>query len=194
MSQSPDRAPSTIPLDHDRTKKYLDVGAIDVLTSPLSHERMESLGIHAYRAHKDATKSQTALLEIKRGRKRSWVGYENKEPYSYLREAMVSTLMDSICHLGKESEPTLSHISSPLSLHRQNKIADAIGQWNFSAHEFTEEELIYAAQLMLQHALMMPELKKWRVPEGKQFTSFRRDDNISISMTYDITISRYYSL
>jgi hypothetical protein len=65
----------------------------------------QSWAIHAYRAHKDASKEQRALLEIKRGRKRSWVGVDDQKPYAYLREAMVSGLMDGICKVGG----TISH-------------------------------------------------------------------------------------
>ena len=46
-------------------------------------------------------------------------------------------------------------------------MAKAIAQWNFSAHNFSDDELVHAAFLMLQHALEMPELEKWRLPAGK---------------------------
>ncbi len=48
-------------------------------------------------------------------------------------------------------------------------LATAIGTWGFSAHEFSEEQLVQAAFLMLQHALAMPELAQWRLPAGKFF-------------------------
>lgn len=155
------------PLDQRRTMRYLDTGAVDVLTSPLLHERLPSLAIHAYRAHKDASKEHRALLEMKRGRKRSWVGVDDQKPYAYLREAMVSGLMDGICKLGYDDEP-FSHIRISVSLDRRERIAAAIGSWQFSAHEFTDDELLHAALLMLQHALAMPELEKWRISTGKK--------------------------
>jgi 3',5'-cyclic-nucleotide phosphodiesterase len=156
-----------IPLDQSRTMRYLDIGAVDVLTSPLLHERLPSLAIHAYRAHKDASKEQRALLEMKRGRKRSWVGVDDSKPYAYLREAMVSGLMDGICKLGGDDHP-FSHIRISIALDRREKIASAVGSWNFSAHDFTDDELLHAALLMLQHALAMPELEKWRISTGKR--------------------------
>lgn len=156
-----------LPLDQVRTIKYLDIGAVDVLTSPLLHERLPSLGIHAYRAHRDASKDQRALLEMKRGRKRSWVGVDDQKPYAYLREAMVSGLMDGICKLGGDDEP-LGPIRISISLERREKIAESIGSWYFSAHDFTDDELLHAALLMLQHALTMPELEKWRISTGKR--------------------------
>lgn len=154
------------PLDQMRTVQYLDVGAVDVLTSPLLKERLPSLAIHAYRAHKDASKEHRALLEMKRGRKRSWVGVDDQKPYAYLREAMVSGLMDGICKLGGDDEP-FSHIRISIALERREKIAAAVGSWHFSAHDFTDDELLHAALLMLQHALTMPELEKWRISTGK---------------------------
>lgn len=155
-----------IPLDQNRTMRYLDIGAIDVLSSPLLQERLPSLAIHAYRAHKDASKEQRALLEMKRGRKRSWVGVDDQKPYAYLREAMVSGLMDGICKLGGDDQP-FNHIRISIALDRREKIASAIGSWNFSAHDFTDDELLHAALLMLQHALTMPELERWRISTGK---------------------------
>jgi 3',5'-cyclic-nucleotide phosphodiesterase len=156
-----------IPLDQSRTMTYLDVGAVDVLTSPLLQERLPSLGIHAYRAHKDASKDQRAILDMKRGRKRSWVGLDDQKPYAYLREAMVSGLMDGICKLGGPDEEPLVHVRITVSLDRQDQIAKSVGEWNFSAHDFTDDELLHAALIMLQHALSMPELEKWRISTGK---------------------------
>ncbi|KAK0126831.1 3',5'-cyclic-nucleotide phosphodiesterase [Cadophora gregata] len=150
------------PLDQTRTVKYLDVGAVDVLTSPLLKERLPSLAIHAYRAHKDASKEHRALMEMKRGRKRSWVGVDDQKPYAYLREAMVSGLMDGICKLGGDEEP-MAPIRISIALNRREKIAASVGSWHFSAHEFTDDELLHAALLMLQHALTMPELERWRI-------------------------------
>ena len=154
------------PLDQARTIQFLDAGAVDVLTSPLVQERLPSLGVNAYRAHRDASKDQRALLDIKRGRKRSWVGVDDQKPYAYLREAMVSGLMDRICTLGAHDEPP-SPVRIAVAIDRQRKVAEAIGTWAFSAHEFTDDELLHAALLMVQHALSMPELEKWRVSTGK---------------------------
>jgi 3',5'-cyclic-nucleotide phosphodiesterase len=162
----PTRPGLVIPLDQIRTMRYLDVGAVDVLTSPLLQERLPSLGIHAYRAHKDASKDQRALLEMKRGRKRSWVGVDDQKPYAYLREAMVSGLMDGICKVGGDDEP-LGHVRISVALDRRERISRAVGSWDFSAHDFTDDELLHAALLMLQHALAMPELEKWRISTGK---------------------------
>ncbi len=163
----------SIPLDQKRTMKYLDVGAVDVLTSPLLKERLPSLAIHAYRAHKEALKDHNVFLEVKRGRKRSWVGLDDQKPYAYLREAMVSGLMDGICRLGGDELP-LSHVRISVPVERREMIENAIGSWYFSAHDFSDDELLHAALLMLQHALEMPELEHWRLSAGKShFTRIR---------------------
>lgn len=52
---------------------------------------------------------------------------------------------------------------------REAVIAEAIGCWNFSAHEFDQDELLHAAFLMFQHAFSMPELEEWSIPAGEFF-------------------------
>lgn len=68
--------------------RCLDFGAIDVLSSPLTEERVASLLVPAYHAKQEAQKERSALLATKRDRKRSWVGFDDKKPYAYLREQM----------------------------------------------------------------------------------------------------------
>lgn len=84
--------------DTVRLSKYLDSGAVDVLSSPLSKERLQSLAVHAYRLQKEAARDETSFLTTKRNRKLSWVGVDDAKPYAYLREAMVSNLMTGICN------------------------------------------------------------------------------------------------
>lgn len=98
-SQESSRNDSTTPstLDTGQMLGYLDSGAADVVPSPFMKERIAGLAVHAYRAHKEVAKEQKAFLAVKRGRKRSWVGVDDERPYAYLREAMVSGLMDGIC-------------------------------------------------------------------------------------------------
>ena len=85
-----DREPinPSAPVDPRRMMKCLEAGAVDVLTSPLQKDRVYGLTAHAYRAHKEASKDQTAFLATKRLRKRSWVGVDEARPYAYLRESM----------------------------------------------------------------------------------------------------------
>ena len=66
----------------------LDAGAVDVLTSPLLHSRVIGLPVLAYRAYKDNCQELTNFLATKSLRKRSWVGFEERKPYAYLREDM----------------------------------------------------------------------------------------------------------
>lgn len=83
--------PSTsnpIMMEPPKMFKCLDAGAADVLPSPLIESHVSSLTLHAYRAHKEALKERAAILAAKRNRKRSWVGFDDKRPYAYLREQM----------------------------------------------------------------------------------------------------------
>ncbi|PHH72854.1 hypothetical protein CDD80_4210 [Ophiocordyceps camponoti-rufipedis] len=151
-------------------RKCLDIGAVDVIISPLSAACIATLEMCAYKARRDATREQQALLEFAKGRKRSWVGVNEQKPYAYLREAMVSGLMRGICRLDHDDGRIAgAHIA--VSLERQTALALAVGSWHFCAHSFTDDELLVAAMLMFKHALAMPELEVWRVPT-KQLISF----------------------
>jgi hypothetical protein len=54
---------------------------------------------------------------------------------------------------------------------RKSDVANAIGSWSFSAHDFSDDELLYAALLMLQHTLQMPELDAWNASTGTRISS-----------------------
>jgi hypothetical protein len=49
---------------------------------------------------------------------------------------------------------------------RRALVVQAIGTWSFSAHTFSDDELLIAAMIIFEHALMMPELEKWRMSTG----------------------------
>ncbi|KZL67026.1 3 5 -cyclic nucleotide phosphodiesterase, partial [Colletotrichum incanum] len=152
--------------------RCLDLGAVDVIISPLHLKCITSLEIHAYRAHKEAAREQQEMLEVRRGRKRSWVGVNEEKPFSYLREAMVSGLMRGICRSGADSDDDrIANVSISVSTDRQAAVAAAVGKWHFCAHSFTDDELLVAAMVMFKHALTMPELDRWRIPTD-QLISF----------------------
>ncbi|KAK6218994.1 E3 ubiquitin-protein ligase bre1 [Pestalotiopsis sp. IQ-011] len=154
----------------DLLRKCLDSGAIDVLASPLHVKTLTTLEVHAYRAHKEAEKEQDALMEIRRGRKRSWVGVSEEQPFSYLREAMVSGLMGGICRSGDEGDVMIGSVRISVSSEARAAVTRAIGKWNFCAHDFDEDQLLIAASLMFKHALTMPELEQWRIPTDHLIT------------------------
>lgn len=147
-------------------RRCLDLGAVDVLISPLSSKCIATLEICAYRAQRDAAREQQTLLEIKRGRQRSWVGVNEEKPFGYLREAMVSSLMKGICRLGPEDDQ-LNSVHVAVSTERQAEIAQAVGHWHFSAHLYTDDELVVAGMMMFKHTLSMPELERWRISAGE---------------------------
>ncbi|QDS72160.1 hypothetical protein FKW77_004496 [Venturia effusa] len=160
---SPSVHGSQVLSDTVRLTRYLDAGAVDVLTSPLSRDHAQSLAVHAYRTFKEVGASEAVFHAQRRNRKLSWVGVDDNKPYAYLREAMVSKLMGHICNpetVGESHDPSDVVIAED----RHEVIAEAIGTWAFSAHEFTDDELLHASLLMLEHALLMPEVEKWRIP------------------------------
>ena len=85
-------------VDPARMIKFLEAGAIDVVQSPFSRERLEGLAVHGYRGYVEGLKEQPAFLELKRMRKRSWVGVDEEKPYAYLRESMYALNL-SITHI-----------------------------------------------------------------------------------------------
>ena len=147
-------------------KKCLDLGATDVMTNPMHGNCVANLEVHAYRAHRDASLDQKAVLELRRGRKRSWVGISDEKPFAYLREAMVAKLMKWICRIGSETEDGLGSIKLSISFEKQAEVSSAVGQWHFCAHDFSDDELVVAASVMFKHALSMPEMEPWRIPTG----------------------------
>ncbi|KAJ5788702.1 hypothetical protein N7457_003692 [Penicillium paradoxum] len=159
-SQPHFRGPITA--EHKQIARCLDAGAVDVLTTPLDRSRIQGLVVHAYRTRKAAQREMTRFLARRKQRKLSWVGVHDEQPYSYLREAMVSKLMKGICnpeeviHEFQERDLNLDPTRVPL-------IKEQIGSWDFSAHDFTEDELVFGACEMIQHALTMPGLDRWRL-------------------------------
>ena len=147
----------------------LDCGAADVMMSPLHTQTLTTLEVHAYRAHKEAAREQQAQMEITRGRKRSWVGVHDEQPFSYLREAMVSNLMSRICRPGEEHDAGIGSVRISVSTERRAEISRAVGEWHFCAHDFSDDQLLVAASLIFKHAFTMSELEPWRIPTGTWF-------------------------
>lgn len=145
--------------------RYLDAGATDVLTSPIAAERIQCLPVHAYRIYKEVSKEDAGSVLTKRNRKLSWIGIEEERPFAYLRESMVSGLMENICNPENLNDICLDELT--IDDARKKIVCDAVGSWSFSAHDFTSDELVYAALLILEHALQMPELAQWRIPTSK---------------------------
>ena len=76
--------------------KYVEIGAVEVLPSPVPRERLFGLAAHAYRAQKEAWRERAEHLRKRKARKLSWLGDNDERPYAYLREKMCVPLPDSI--------------------------------------------------------------------------------------------------
>lgn len=170
-----------ITLEHKQIARCLDAGAVDVLMTPLDRSRIQGLVVHAYRYHRSAQREMSRFLAHKKNRKLSWVGVNDEQPYAYLREAMVSKLMKGICNPEEIvdefqeryvslSPPELKSMYSFVSLReirvepgREAFIKAQVGSWNFSAHDFSEDELVFAACEIIQHAFNLPGLEHWRL-------------------------------
>ncbi|KAE8376721.1 hypothetical protein BDV26DRAFT_230333 [Aspergillus bertholletiae] len=168
--------PSSLPMDHQRNgaipefqqiSKCLDAGAVDVLASPLSNARVQGLVVHAFRVRKSALKEQSRFMSRKKLRKHSWVGVHDEQPYAYLREAMVSKLMKGICNPEEVIEEFQDQGELDVSPEREELIKEQIGNWNFTAHEFSDDELVLGASEILHHAFTMPNLEQWQLTSGE---------------------------
>ncbi|KAK7556678.1 hypothetical protein IWX50DRAFT_613169 [Phyllosticta citricarpa] len=166
-TSSPTPGGSRVLTDTVRLVRYLDAGAVDVLASPLSKDHIHGLAVHAYRINKEVMREKSSFLASKKARKVSWVGVNEEKPFAYLREAMVSNLMGNIC-CPDTAQDTLDPGDVEVSVERRKEIARAVGTWSFSAHDFNDDELLYASLVMLQHALSMPEVERWRMAEGSK--------------------------
>lgn len=160
-------------VDPTLIQRCIDLGAADVIVSPIGANCMTTVGVQAYRAHKEAAQEREAMMEVRRGRKISWVGVSEEKPFAYLREAMVSGLMKGICRLGGDVDDGVRNFKLAVSTERQAAVAAAIGQWRFCAHDFSNDELLVAAMFIFKHALSMPALEKWRIPTGELGPSCR---------------------
>lgn len=149
-------------LENKQIRRCLDAGAADVLSSPLDPSRVKGLAVHGYHVQRNCQKQRAGFLANRKLRQLSWVGTDDEQPYSYLREAMVSKLMKRICNPEEVLEDFQASIV-PVLQDRVEMVRAAVSEWKFSAHDFTDDELIYAATVMLEHALQMPELEHWRI-------------------------------
>ncbi|KAL9627068.1 MAG: hypothetical protein Q9164_007716, partial [Protoblastenia rupestris] len=123
--------------------QYLGLGAVDVLQSPLSAERAQCLPAHAYKTSQDVLRAEGGG-SAPGSRKASWVGINENKPFSYLRESMVSGLMDRICDPDYPEKPfDPNELQVPQA--RKLAVKKSIGVWSFSAHEYSDDELLYGA-------------------------------------------------
>jgi len=74
-----------------------------------------------------------------------------------------------------------SHSDVDIESDRLATISKAVGGWSFSAHEFSDDELLQGALIILEHALQMPELKHWRMSKG--IVSLTRKENGETNLT-----------
>jgi 3',5'-cyclic-nucleotide phosphodiesterase len=149
-------------LDGTEYSRCLNAGAADVLRSGFGKERAAGLAVHAFRAMKLAGVERSEFMSMKRDRQLSWVGVEEEKPYAYLREQMVSGLMDGICK--PDNFRVLTNMQlPPITQDRLDQVSAAVGRWDFNAHDYSEQELIHGAFCIFEHAISMPALAEWRL-------------------------------
>lgn len=166
LTSDPQSTRNPVTMEHKQIARCLDAGAVDVLTTPLDRSRIQGLVVHAYRTRRTAQKEMSRFLARKKLRKLSWVGVHDEQPYAYLREAMVSKLMKGICN-PEEIIDEFQERDLDIKPEREAFIKEQVGSWKFSAHEFSEDELVFGACQMLQHAFTLPGLEHWHLTPGE---------------------------
>lgn len=84
---------------------FFDAGAVDVLTSPITVERAQSLPSHVYRLNAERLRRQSSAFLPPQGKKTSWVGTKEGKSYTQIKEVMVCELMDHIVNPDREELP-----------------------------------------------------------------------------------------
>lgn len=72
-------------------------------------------------------------------------------------------IADTPC-LGYRTSQSYEEWERTLSTDRKAEVVTAIGLWSFSAHEFSDDELVYGALRILQHAMTVDDLNRWAQP------------------------------
>ena len=156
-------------LDTDRI--YRNQGAADVLLSPLNPGRVLRLRTILFNICRDLSDSP---IQVSIATRRDVVP----------ARIMVQDLAGHICnpdHATVMSDPRYVATCKDFRLSRQLRttsainfnpdrqafIAASLSSWSFSAHDLSDEELLFGASLMLQHVLKVPALGELRMTNGK---------------------------
>ena len=153
-----------LPQGQESVAKYVNFGAVDALENPIQPHALPSLAIHVYRVQKQFLQCGKNLSAPTLKQQRSWAGVHTPQPFAYLREVMVSDLAGQIC--GTIVERPLDPLTINISDGREQVVMDAIASWGFSAHGLSDDELLYAAVIMVEHALQLPGLDEFRITTG----------------------------
>lgn len=153
-----------LPQDQESVVKYINLGAVSAIENPIRRDSLPSLTIQVYRVHKEFVQGGKNLSAETLKQQRSWPGVEKPLPFAYLRDVMVSDLAGQIC--GTIVDRPLDPVRIHLDDEQENVVQGAIADWGFSAHALSDDELLFAAVLMVEHALQMPGLEEFHLPRG----------------------------
>lgn len=85
--------------------RYFEAGAVDVITSPFSVDRVRALPAHAHRLSIERDRRSSPTYLPSQGRRPSWVGTGEGKPYTHLKDKMVCELMEHIVNPDREELP-----------------------------------------------------------------------------------------
>ncbi|KAK5109688.1 hypothetical protein LTR62_006810 [Meristemomyces frigidus] len=131
------------PIDATLAATCLEAGALDIVHSPLRDEDLHRLVGHV----REALRPSARLVG----------------------SAMAQNLVTSI----RSTSPIQSARHRPhdtLSPARRKMVEDNVSQWHFPAQSFSMDELTYAALIMLEHMLEIPDLKPYSISRARLMT------------------------
>lgn len=85
--------------------RYFETGAVDVITSPFSVDRIQGLPAHAHRLSIERDRRSLPTYLPTQGRRPSWVGTGEGKSYTHLKDKMVCELMEHIVNPDREELP-----------------------------------------------------------------------------------------
>lgn len=125
-------------LDAAITTSFLSAGALDILHSPIGPEDLDRLVGHV----KETVRPPARLVGA----------------------TMPQILVDNIRNSSTPPKAVTHRPDQTLPANRTQAVEKALSSWNFPAHNFTMDELTYAACFMLEHILQEPELQPYQIP------------------------------
>jgi len=156
-------------LDTDRM--YRDQGAADVLLSPLNPGRVLRLRTILFNICRDLSDSP---IQVSMATRRDVVPARImvQDLAGHICNPDHATIMPDPRYVATWNNFILSkqlRITSAININpdRQAFIAASLSSWSFSAHDLSDEELLFGASLMLQHVLKVPALGELRMTNGK---------------------------
>lgn len=145
-----------VSVDEDKMFHLLDLGASDVIRSPLEHARCRTLLSRMRRRLGPSTRDSSTLLHL---------------PLSplntILQQNIAASKFLSRLFAASDSGDCRNYPSLDSPGIDKPKVHSALHKWNFHAHDLSQDELLYATHTLLNHALTFEGVEPYSLPQGR---------------------------